>query len=93
MRATPAGQLLSRMGLDYYDTESTARRVAEEAAKELHAMKITLEDMREIVCRDFLPQIARMTCQNYGQLNDALLRATVILGPYKGSGVFPVKGK
>ncbi len=35
MRKTPAGQLLDRIGLDYYDTESTARRVAEHAAKEL----------------------------------------------------------
>lgn len=39
MRETPAGQLLSRMGLDYYDTESTARRVAEHAAEELETLR------------------------------------------------------
>ena len=35
MRETPAGQLLARMGCDYYDTESSARRVAEHAAEEI----------------------------------------------------------
>ena len=28
-----------------------------------------------IVARDFMPQIARMTCQDYGELNDACLLA------------------
>ncbi len=36
-RQTPAGQLLARMGMDYWDTESCARRVAEHAADELTA--------------------------------------------------------
>ena len=38
MRNTPAGQFLWSMGRDYYDTESAARRVAEEAAERIAAM-------------------------------------------------------
>lgn len=37
-RQTPAGQLLARMGMDYWDTESCARRVAEHAAEEILAL-------------------------------------------------------
>lgn len=37
-RATPAGQLLWRMGMDYWDTESSARRVAEFAAEEIASL-------------------------------------------------------
>lgn len=36
-RNTPAGKLLSEIGMDYYDTESCARRVAEYAARKLAA--------------------------------------------------------
>lgn len=82
-RATPAGQFLSSMGMEYYDTESCARRVAEQAAKQLAEHRKTIEMLREIVCRDFLPQIARCTCQDYGQLNEACLLATKLIGPYK----------
>lgn len=35
LRNTPEGQFLWSMGLDYYDTESVARRVAEHAVKQL----------------------------------------------------------
>lgn len=49
--ATPAGQLLLRMGRSYYDTESSARRVAEFAAELLaipHAtQERTDDDLRQ----------------------------------------------
>lgn len=37
--ATPEGQLLLRMGREYYDTESSARQVAAFAAKEIAALQ------------------------------------------------------
>lgn len=38
-QGTPAGMLLRRMGWDYWNTESSARRVAEYAAAEIEALR------------------------------------------------------
>lgn len=42
-RKTPAGRLLARVGLDYWDTESCARRVAEHAAGEIAELVDSIE--------------------------------------------------
>lgn len=84
MRATPAGKILwEKLRLDYYDTESMARRVAERWAQDDHLQIGLIRDLREIICRDFMPQLKNCTCQDYGQLNDALMRASILLGPYE----------
>ncbi len=43
MRATPEGKLLLRAGFEPYDTETSARRVAEHAVKELAEWRAALE--------------------------------------------------
>ncbi len=57
-RATPAGQLLQRMGWDYWDTESAARRVAEHAAGEIAELVACLTPLRVFVATvpDDLPE-------------------------------------
>ncbi len=42
MRQTPAGKLLVRYGFEPYDTESSARRIAEKAADEIDALKCAI---------------------------------------------------
>jgi len=42
-RNTPAGRLLLRMGMDYWDTESAARQVAEHAAGEIDELRDAIE--------------------------------------------------
>ena len=44
-RQTPAGQLLTRMGIDYWDTDPLARAVAEHAAGEVQLLIAALRDI------------------------------------------------
>jgi len=53
MAETPAGKLLAEIRMDYYDTESAARRVAEHAAERLATER---EKMRQSA--EFLETLA-----------------------------------
>jgi hypothetical protein len=49
MRETPAGALLVKYGFEPYDTESSARRVAEQAADELAILRRELSSFRNLI--------------------------------------------
>lgn len=46
MRETPAGKLLVRYGFEPYDTESSARRVADKAVVDMAALDATIAKLR-----------------------------------------------
>ena len=50
-RETPAGRLLTRVGFDYWDTESAARKVAEHAAGEIEELRAAMIPLLTIVDR------------------------------------------
>lgn len=49
MRATPAGRLLVRCGFEPYDTESSARRVAERAAMDREEIVAAVEKLTDAI--------------------------------------------
>lgn len=49
MNESPAGKFLANMGMEYYNTESAARRVAEKAVEEIEKLKTQLEEQRSLV--------------------------------------------
>ena len=57
-RNTPAGRLLWRMGYDYWDTESAARRVAEHAAGEIKELTEALSACHSAIDTLFAQRIA-----------------------------------
>lgn len=54
LRNTPMGQLLLKYGFEPYDTESSARTVAERAAEEIASLNKDIEDIIDI----WGPQVA-----------------------------------
>jgi hypothetical protein len=51
MRKTQSGKLLLRCGFDPFDTESSARRVAEKAAREISKLIREVRHLRNILSR------------------------------------------
>lgn len=82
-RNTPAGQLLARMGRDYWDTESCARRVAEHAAEEIAAITSERDEMLAALrlLEGFISDLGdsnpgflgKLCLQDYGRMNDAYI--------------------
>lgn len=54
-RNTPAGKLLWSMGMDWWDTESSARRVAEHAAERIAELEARLEVYETPKAPKFVP--------------------------------------
>ncbi len=49
MRETPEGKLLIRYGFEPYDTETSARRVAEKAAVEIEVLRAACEQAQTFI--------------------------------------------
>lgn len=71
MRNTPEGQFLWSMGMDYYDTESSARRVAEEAVRQIAKIKTKEFDNGDLV------EAYNLTSETHGELHVAFVSASV----------------
>jgi hypothetical protein len=51
MDATPMGQLLIKYGFDPYNTETAARRVAEQAAAEIAELRKQRDEALALACK------------------------------------------